>query len=235
MGVNGTFPGSLMKSRRGPHRGEIEAYFYVPESTNVDTTGNLRARLFLADNTILEDEKTCIVVIPPPSDHEKGRATERRSNYKIIDVWRQPPPDKPDCKVWDDLDWNETHVGKHDLVPDPVDETKELLLLYVNMDNEELSKEKERCLRRLGEAAARRLETRYKAYIGYHLWLHFEPSRVAPISQTSSSYNNSEELRVENAMREEKNLHDEMRRVAKTILLAMRSERDLMESLEKEG
>lgn len=229
-----SIPSSFMEARRGPHHGEIEAYFRMPESIQVDTTGSLRARLILADNTILEDSKPCVVVAPPPPSHEPGQAPERRSNYKIIDVWRQPPPDRPDSKTWDDLGWDETYVGKHELVPDPADENKELLLLYVNMDNEELSKEKERCLRRLGEVSARRLETRYKAYIGYHLWLHFERTRLARASQISAGNNGNEEARTVSVDNEEQNLYEEMRRVAKTVLLAMKSERDLFATLQAE-
>ncbi len=172
--MNCSISGCSMEARRGPHRGELEAYLRVPESMVTETPGSLTARLVLADGTVLQDSKPCVVVAPPPSSHERGKAQERRSNYKIIDVWRQPPADRPGAKTWDDLDWDETHVGKYELVPDPVDEDKELLLLYVNMDNQELSKERQRCLRRLGEVATRRLETRYKAYIVYHLWLHFE-------------------------------------------------------------
>lgn len=225
---------SVMEARRGPHRGEIEAYFCVPESVQLDTTGNLRARLILADSTILEDSKPCIVVAPPLPSHEPGRAPERRSNYNIIDVWRQPPPDKPECKTWDDLGWDETYVGKHEKVPDPADETEEKLLFYMNMDNEELNKEKERYLRRLGEVPARRLETRYKAYISYHLWLHFERTQFTPMPQAIAGNNENGEVRSGNAAKEERNLYEEMRRVARTVLLAMRSERDLVAALREE-
>jgi hypothetical protein len=221
-----------MEARRGPQRGEFEAYLRVPESMATETPGSLTARLVLADGTILQDSKPCVVEPHPPS-RERGKALERRSNYKIIDVWKQPPADRPGAKTWDDLDWDETHVGKYELVPDPADEDKELLLLYVSMDNQELSKEKQRCLRRLGELATRRLETRYKAYIGYHLWLHFERNRLMPTAQASTSNDENSEVYVEDAKKEE-NLYEEMRRVAQTVLLAMRSERDLMAALQEE-
>lgn len=233
--MNCSIAGCFMEARRGPHRGEIEAYMYVPKSTVIETPDSLIARLVLADGTALQDSKPCIVVPPPPPSREQGRAPEHRSNYKIIDVWKLPPLDRPDAKTWDDLDWGETHVGKYDLVPDPANEDRELLLLYVNMDNEELSKEKERCLKRLGELATRRLETRYQAYIGYHLWLHFERTRFMPASQASTRNNGDNDLAAENASKEEKALYEEMRRVARTVLLAMRSERDLMAALQEEA
>lgn len=226
--------GCFTEARRGPHRGELEAYLRVPDSVAAETTGSLTARLDLADGTAFEDSKPCIVVEPPPPSRDRGKVPERRSNYKIIDVWRNPPPDRPDAKTWDDLDWDETYVGKYELVPDPADEDKELLLLYVNMDNQDLSKEKQRCLKRLGEIATRRLETRYKAYIGYHLWLYFERTRLMPTVQASTSNGENEEVYTEDANKEEKSLYEEMRRVAQTVLLAMRSERDLMATLQEE-
>jgi len=225
--------GCSMEARRGPHCGEIEAYLQVPESVATETTGNLTARLTLADGSTLEDSKPCIVVPSPTWGRQSGKSSELRSNYKLIDVWRQPPPDRPDSKTWDEFGWDETHVGKHDLVPDPENKDKELLLLYVNMDNDELSKAKENFLRRLGEPAARRLEIRYKAYIGYHLWLHFERSRPVPTYRTDAG--NGDEIQAEDTRQQERNLYEEMRRVAKTVLLAMRSERDLIAALRIES
>jgi hypothetical protein len=233
--INCSISGCFMEARRGPHRGEIEAYMRVPETTAMETMGTLTARLILADGIMLEDSKPCIVVAPPDTGRQQGKAPEHRSNYKLIDVWRQPPPDRPDSKTWDDLDWDETHVGKHEIVPDPGSEDKELLLLYVNMDNDELSKAKEHSLRRLGETAARRLETRYKAYIGYHLWLHFEKTRLTSTPRTAVTNNGDEEIHTGNSETEEKSLYEEMRRVAKTVLLAMRSERDLLAALQRES
>jgi hypothetical protein len=184
----------------------------------------------MADGMVLEDSKPCIVVSPPTPGRQQGQAPEHRSNYKLIDVWRQPPLDRPDSKIWDDLGWDESYVGKHELVPDPANEDKELLLLYVNMDNGELSKTKERYVRRLGEPATRRLEIHYKAYIGYHLWLHFEQTRIVSLVP-STSVNNGSEIQSEDSNKAERSLYEEMRRVANTVLLAMRSERDIMAAL----
>jgi hypothetical protein len=228
--MNCSVSGCVMEARRGPHRGEIEAYLQVPERVTAETTGNLTARLIMADGMVLEDSKPCIVVSPPTPGRQQGQAPEHRSNYKLIDVWRQPPLDRPDSKIWDDLGWDESYVGKHELVPDPANEDKELLLLYVNMDNGELSKTKERYVRRLGEPATRRLEIHYKAYIGYHLWLHFEQTRIVSLVPPTS-VNNGSEIQSEDSNKAERSLYEEMRRVANTVLLAMRSERDIMAAL----
>jgi hypothetical protein len=105
----------------------------------------------------------------------------------------------------------------------------------VNVNNEELSKEKQRCLTRLGEVATRRLERRYQAYIGYHLWLHFERTHPASTAQTATINDGESEVQAGNSSTEEKNLYEEMRRVASTVLLAMRSERDLVAALQTQA
>jgi len=228
--------GCFMEARRGPRRGEIEAYLRVPENITTETSGILTARFILTDGTVLEDSAPCVVVEPPPPDRERGKAPEQKGNYDVIPVWKEPPPDKPNSKTWDDMypSWDETYVGKHELVPDPQDQDRNKLLLYVNVNNEELSKEKQRCLTRLGEVATRRLERRYQAYIGYHLWLHFERTRPASTAQTATSNDGEKEVQAGNSSTEEKNLYEEMRRVASTVLLAMRSERDLVAALQRE-
>ena len=222
-----------LEARRGPQRGEIEAYLSVSENVTTETRGVLTARLTLGDGTVLENSAPCVVVEPPPPNKDRGKAPVQRGNYEVIPVWKEVPPDKPNSKIWDDMDpgWDETHVGKHVLVPDPENQDMNKLLLYVSGDNEELSKEKQRCLTRLGEMATRRLERRYQAYIGYHLWLHFERNRAASAPQTN---NGDGEIRSGNSSSEEKNLYEEMRRVASTVLLAMRSERDILATLQRE-
>ncbi|MBI4181011.1 MAG: hypothetical protein HY528_03685 [Chloroflexi bacterium] len=228
--------GCSLEARRGPQRGEIEAYIRVPENATAETSGVLTAKLTLANGISLESSAPGIVVEPPPPDKDRGKAPVPRGNYEVIPVFREVPPDKPNSKVWDDMypSWDATYVGKHELVPDPENQDRNKLLLYVNVDNDELSKEKHRCLSRLGEVATRRLERRYQAYIGYHLWLHFERIRSMSTGQAAIDNNGDNEGRVGNSVSEEKNLYEEMRRVANTVLLAMRSERDILAALQRE-
>jgi hypothetical protein len=229
--------GCFLEARRGPQRGEIEAYLSASESVATETIGVLIARLTLADGVVLESSAPCIVVEPPPPDKDRGKTPVQRGNYQVIPVWREVPPDKPNSKIWDDMDpsWDETYVGKHELVPDPENQERNKLLLYVNVDNEELSKEKQRCITRLGEVATRRLERRYQAYIGYHLWLHFERNRQVSIPQSATTSNGEGEVHAGDSSTEEKNLYEEMRRVASTVLLAMRSERDILAALQTQA
>lgn len=229
--------GCSLEARRGPRNGEIETYLRVSESMPTGIAGVLIARLVLADSTVLDSSAPCIVVEPPPTDRDRGKAPVRRGNYEVIPVWKQIPPDKPNSKTWDDMDprWDETSVGKYDLVPDPENEEMNKLLLYVNVDNEEMNKERQRCLTRLGELATRRLERRYQAYIGYHLWLHFDRSRQASMIQGANPDNGESGVHGYNAGTEERHLYEEMRRVASTVLLAMRSERDILAALQAQA
>ena len=193
---------SIYESRRGPREGVIEAGIRTPASENGAPQDTITARLTLADGTILEDTKPCRLVDPPPVNKDRGRKKRSQPNYRIIEVWRDSSIDRPDATAWGDVDdtWDETHVGKYDLTRD--DEGNDLLLLYLNMDNRDLRQERERRLRSNGELATGRLEVCYKAYIGYHLWLQ---------SQEKSDH-------------DQDILQEEMRRVAKTVILAMRSE-----------
>ena len=197
-----TTTSSVYESRRGPHRGVIEAFLRTPASESGTSQDTVTARLTLADGTILEDTKHCRLVDPPPVNKDRGRKKRSQPNYRIIEVWRDSSIDRPDATTWGDVDdtWDETHVGRYDLTRD--DEGNDLLLLYLNMDNRDLRQERERRLRSNGEIVTGRLEVRYKAYIGYHLWLQ---------SQEKSDL-------------DQDILQEEMRRVAKTVILAMRPE-----------
>ena len=211
-----TIPAVRLEARRGPHRGVLEAFLHTPPSEILPSGDapqeTITACLTLADGTILEDTRPCLVVDPPPANPGDGTKKRPQANYRIIEVWRNNPIDQPDAMTWDDVDvtWDETHVGKYDLTRD--DNGNDLLLLYLNMDNQDLRQERERCLRRQGEVATRRLEVHYKAYIGYHLWLQ---------SQEESGI-------------DEDVLQEEMRRVAKTVILAMRSEASLFAAADSE-
>lgn len=230
-----SIPSIQMTARRGPHRGEVEAVLDVPDNvtlTSKEDNESITARLMLLDGTVLEDTKPCAVVEPPPPNRDEGSKRRPHANYKIIEVWREHPENRPEASTWEDLDWNEAHVGKYDLSRDMEDEDQ--LLLYINMDNLDLVNERERRLKRSGEAASRRLETRYQAYVGYHMWLHQQRSEKGIASTSSTEYETeiSEDgtITPDGALegtREQVVFEDEMRRVSKTVILAMRSEADL--------
>lgn len=225
-----TVPGVEVTGRRGPREGEINVYLSTPEDTAMGTAGELRVRLCLAGGNTLEDAKPC-AVLSSPVPRGEPEDTRRQPNYRIIPVWKEQVEGR-DGVTWDDptLNWNEAHVGKHAL-------SGNVLLLYVNMDHAELVRERARRLSTAGATAADRLDLRYKAYIGYHLWLHFEKAREdwqrrhgdgGPAADPGNGSDNGA------ANGDSDNLDEEMRRVAKTVLLAMRSEQDLIRQLAQE-
>lgn len=224
--VTSGIPGVDVTGRRGPRKGQIDIYLTTSDDVPLDSEGELNASLRLADGTTLEDTKPCIVLAPPSRPPTPNGARQQPS-YKIVPVWKEEVEER-DGLTWDDpnLNWNETHVGKHDLSGDT-------LLLYVNMDHDELVRERVRRLSTAGSLAADRLDLRYKAYVGYHLWLHFEKTRELWQLRRREDAQSDREEPPESA---EDNtplpdLDDEMRRVARTVLLAMRSEQDLIRQL----
>jgi len=238
--VETTIPGVILSARRGPRNGRIEAFLNTPDEVGSfsDTTQHsITARLTLFDGTYLEDTKPCVVVEPPSEDQQEGKKKRPQANYEIIEVWREPPTEKPGAWTWDKLSWGKTDVGKYDLTQL---EGNDFLLLYVNMDNEDLVKERERRLRKSGEGARRRLEIRYKAYIGHHLWLHSQGGTKAAVLSGIGGQNNQSDQEdlseggTNDYLQAEAELQEEMRRVAKTIILAMRSEADIFSEIERE-
>ena len=213
----------------------MDILLLTPEEVSAETEGTVEARLTLSDGTVLQDAKPCVALNPPSRDQGSGPDQRREPNYKIIPVWKDQLGGR-DGLTWNEpgLQWNESHVGKHDLTHDL---TGDLLLLYVNMDHSELVKERTRRLTTAGEDAADRLDLRYKAYVAYHLWLHFERSRSlweAQRTRPSDEASESDSPDEDDDGYDDKlsmNLDDEMRRVAKIVLLAMRSERDLLRQL----
>lgn len=238
--VETTIAGVMPSARRGPRNGRIEAFLSTPAEVGYfsDTTKHsITARLTLSDGTCLKDTKPCVVVEPPSEDRQEGKKKRLQANYEIIEVWREPPTEKPDAWTWAKLQWGKTDVGKYDLAQL---EGNDFLLLYVNMDNEDLAKERERRLRKSGEGARRRLEIRYKAYIGHHLWLHSQGgTKAAVLSGMAGQYDQSAQedspaAGTNDHSQTEAQLQEEMRRVAKTIILAMRSEADIFGEIARE-
>lgn len=238
--VTCTIQGVRLAARRGPTEGRIHVFLDADSRVAAGEEGNVQASLRLADGRVLTDMKPCAVAEPASQGQGAGPARQQRPNYKVIPVWREL--DGRTGMVWSDLhlQWNEGHVGKYDLSQDQ-------LLLYVNMDHAELVKERHRLLTSAGQATADGIDLRYKAYIAHHLWLHFHRSRELNVVRSDAEAGTAGDETVEveaedevlgeydqarvDKIDDEEELNEEMRRVAKTILLGMRSQRDLMRQL----
>jgi len=237
--IETTLQGVQMIARRGPRGGFIHALLKTPDSlgsTSEETKNQITARLTLANGLTLENTQSCLVVDAPGPDKDRGKKKETKANYDIIEVWSEKRADRPNSFTWDQLHWDKTHVGKYDITKDA--EQNDFLLLYVNMDNEDLVKERERRLKKSGESAMRRLDARYQTYVCHHMWLHNEgKTKSSTISNTAGDLTADRTMPSEvmlDVNQEQLLFDEEMRRVAKTIIIAMRSEADIFATLDHE-
>ncbi len=226
-----SLPGISLTGWKHPFSGEMELKIKADDSCEVGREGNISVRFIIPDGIILEDTKSCVIAEPPEDETRSGRQQARAGNFKVLKVWRTPPPDDPDALVWNSegINWNEENVGKYAIDKDAAG--NDLLLLYVNMDHIELDRERRRRLQIHGASREKNFERRYAAYIGYHLWLCCEQSESLS-TQTSRGEQGvlehpEEGLRPE-SQEQERAIEKEIRRVAKTIIQTLRSESDLL-------
>jgi len=214
-----------------PYNGEMQLKLQAEDSLDVGSEGQMKVYLKTSDETIIGDERMCLIAETPPDEGDSGRQQSRVGNIKILKVWREPPPDDPEALTWNSegIGWNEENVGKYAVDKDEAE--NDLLLIYVNMDHSELVKERNRRLQVHGVTAVKTFERRYAAYVAYHLWLYCEQAESHTTSvlrdDQSVSDTQKEGPRPE-AQEQEFVMAKEMQRVAKTIIQALRSERDIL-------
>jgi hypothetical protein len=213
-----------------PYNGEMELKLRANASIQTGSTGYMEVSFETPEALTLKDVKACLVSEPLPEDRTSGRQRSRVGNLQILRVWREPPSDDPTALTWDSegIGWNEENVGKYAIDRDP--EGNDLLLLYANMDHSELVRERSRRLQVYGTAVVKIFERRYAAYVGYHLWLYSQEAESTPASESTDETLVSTEpqtRRLESA-EQEFAMEKEMQRVAKTIIQALRSERDIL-------
>jgi hypothetical protein len=120
------------------------------------------------------------------------------------------------------LGWDETKVGNYE---NNKQNGEEAFVFLINMDFSDYARERERFYRRLATPTMDRLKHKYKAYISYYLW-QLERSQW---DRTDSLKTSEEE---EQAQFDEELIEEEKRRVAKTVLAAIRPEKELIEILQ---
>lgn len=217
--------GTRLEAVGGPTKGEIELRYEVPQNIPIGTRGDLEVILILGDGTKLNDSKPCIIVEAPLTEHKEGQKQVVESNFKFIEVWKKLPPDTSgNFNTWDQLEpiWDETKVG--DYQTNKQNGEKEFVF-RINMDFSDYAKERGRFYRRLSSPTMNRLKDKYKAYVSYYLW-QLERSLL----DKKDSLKTSEE-EGQNQFDEEQ-IEEEKRRVAKTILAAIRPEKELVEILQ---
>jgi len=193
--------GSSISDQKGPRNGELQIFVFVPEITPKGTEGIVRCTLRLADGTVMETQKTCTVVEkkppPPPTTLHGTRRKQRVPNYALVPVYQD---------TWWKYGWNEKNVGSSE-------KSQGKLILFVNLDHEELAKDLDRREKaNEGQNQIDRVKRKYFAHIGYHLWLwHKFYKENHPQIPRGVDLKEIED--------------EELRRVAKTVILLMRPEK----------
>ena len=93
------------------------------------------------------------------------------------------------------------------------------------MDFSDYAKERERFYRRLSSPTMNRLKDKYKAYVSYYLWQLERSLRNKKDSLKTSEEEGQTQF-------DEELIEEEKRRVAKTVLAAIRPEKELVEILQ---
>ena len=219
---NCSIKGVKLEAVGGPTRGQIELRYEVSQNVPIGTQGDLEVVLALWDGTKLEDSKPCIIVEAPSTEHKEGQKQVVESNFKFIEVWRSPPSgDSDNFRTWEQLGWDETKVGDYE---NNKQNGEEAFVFLINMDFSDYARERERFYKRLTSPTMNRLKHKYKAYISYYLW-QLERS----FSDSKDSVRTPEE--EEQTKFDEELIEEEKRRVSKTVLAAIRPEKELIEIL----
>lgn len=194
--------GSSIPDQKGPRNGEIQIFVHIPETVPIGTQGVLKCTLEIADGAIMQSQKNCVVVEKRQHIPRELRGTKRKQrvpNYELIRVYKDE---------WWRHNWTEKDVGKSE-------KSQGRLFLFVNLDHEELTKDLDR-RKNMNEQQSHldRIKTRYFAHIGYHLWLQHR-------------YYRDNHPQIPQGLDVEDVENEELRRVAKTLILLMRPEKGL--------
>jgi len=222
---NCSIKGTRLEVIGGPTKGEIELRYEVPQNIPIGTQGDLEVALILGDGTKLKDSKPCIVVEAPLSESREGKKQVIESNFKFIEVWKKTPSDTSgNFKTWDQLEprWDETKVGDYE---NNEQNGEEAFSFLINMDFSDYAKERERFYRRLPSPTMNRLKDKYKAYVSYYLWQLQRYLRGRKDSLRTSEEEGQTQF-------DEELIEEEKVRVAKTVLAAIRPEKELVEILQ---
>lgn len=215
--------GVRLEAIGGLTRGEIELRYEVPQNIPIGTEGNLEVALILGDGTKLQDSKPCIIVEAPLTGHREGQKQVVESNFKFIEVWKNPPSEVSDnFKTWDQLGWDETKVGDYE---NNKQNGEEAFVFLINMEFSDYAKERDRFYKRLAASTMNRLKHKYKAYISYYLWQLQHSLRDRRDSLKTSEEEGQTQI-------DEELIEEEKRRVSKTVLAAIRPEKELVEILQ---
>jgi len=206
-----------------PANGRFHITLEVPEDASVGATGKLNCLVKLNDGTSLSDTREYSIVEPPEPKLPKvgGETTITLPNYEII----------PITKIqWTNFDpvWDDTSVGKFELATD--DTGRDLLRLFINIDNEHITRE---INRRLTEGqtttTVTTLREKYNSYIAYHLYQQFEAERGEYTEPQQTQDSSEQENTARKPAFDEAQKSEELKRVAQTLVMSFMSLKDIPE------
>ncbi len=201
-------------TRLGPYNGKIQIAIQVDENAKNDDKFDLYCKMFLSNGTVLSDRRECILVKEDPKEEQKkGDMTSvSRPNYDIKRIRRDN---------WGPLSWTEENVGKFEVKRD--EEGKDKLILYINADNYNIDDERNRRKRlSMAEKTIQLLENKYVAYIAFHLYQQFESQKYEYLDDEETPKHDEDGKKFTEDQQE-----DERRRLSKTLILSLRSMKDL--------
>jgi hypothetical protein len=186
--------------RRGPKNGKMQIYLDAPKSLLIGTAGSICGRLELGNGNMLTAEAQCVIVEPmKEADRRASMVRHDEPNYEIVPVNRSN---------WPDYGWDQNNVGDY-----RISGRTRRLYLVVNLDHEKLLEDLEnRTKRGEREAHISSIRNRYLAHVAYHIFQQFESDKSSGPTNPPGN---------------EGSRNFELQRVAKTILQALTSERDL--------
>jgi hypothetical protein len=211
--------------RIGPFNGKFQITIFIDKKAKENDTFDIECKLKLANGTQLSDIKNCIIVPEKEQEEKKkgGETTVSKPNYKIKRVRKDD---------WEILGWNEEKVGKFGVKKD--EEGKDILELMVNVDSHYIEDERNRRRnQRQNEKSVQNIENKYVAYIAYHQFLQYDAEKEEYSSEVIKKEESSEGIKKEesngNELTDEQK-EEEMKRVAKTLVLSFRTLKALDES-----
>lgn len=194
--------------RLGPNNGKIQFTLKVTNDSGPGDSFKINAKMKLADNSELFDERTCNIIEQKESSDKKGGYIETsRPNYEIFALRKEK---------WLP-GWTDDNIGNFELRK--IDE-KDCLYLYINLDAKNVEEDRQRRLRQSQSAnMIERIENKYVAHVAYHLFLQFDAEKATGVYDLTKSSVIQDEDESNNA---NGFFESELKRVSKTILLSFR-------------
>jgi len=216
-------------SVRGPRDGVAHVEVSTDTNASVGAEGIIGVRLVLSDGTEFTTTRAITLIAFAPQTPSPGKEEAQNPAYKVLRVWQEVPEDATDSISWATKEnYDNDKVGHYELNGDA-------LWLYINMDERQFQLERLRWRKTFGEGTSQRLIDRYVAYLAFHLFQMYDHSQEGapkdiPLGNIEGNGDeNGSERQYQSYDPESRTVGLELRRVAGTLIQALRSEAQLMQ------